>query len=78
MYEIIQLASNKFGLYNIDNREVKNGIESIFSIITNKLLDAIFSDKFDSKYVKNSSLVLPFLPHIYNNIVKILYKNDNI
>ena len=78
MYEIIQLASNKFGLYNIDNREVKNGIESIFSIITNKLLDAIFSDKFDSKYVKMSSLVLPFLPHIYNNIVKILYKNDNL
>ena len=78
MYEIIHLASNKFGLHNIDNREVKNGIESIFSLITNKLIDAIFSDKFDSKYVKNANLVLPFLPHIYYNIVKTLYKNDNL
>lgn len=78
MYEIIHLASNKYRLFNIDNREVKNGIESIFSFITNKLVEAIFSDKFDSKYVKPNSLVLPFLPHIYYNIVKILYKNDNL
>ena len=78
MYEIMQLASEKINIQNIDNKDIKNGIETIFNSITNKLMDAAFLDKFDSKYTCNNKLVLPFLPHIYTNITKYLYKDDNL
>ena len=78
MYEIIELASEKFDIQNIDNKEIKNGIENVFNVITNKLINAVFSEKYDSKYIIKNKLVLPFLPHVYKNLVNILYKDDNL
>ena len=78
MYEIMNLASSKFNIQNIDNKDLKINIENIFTILTNKLMDAVFSEKFDSKYFNQNQLVLPFLPHIYTNIVNLLYEEDNL
>ena len=79
LYEIFQLASQKFSVNLVDGRELKNGIENIFYTITNKLMDAVFSKKTDSKYInKDEKLVLPFLPHVYSNMIKELYKGDDL
>ena len=78
MYEILQLASEKFNVQNIDNKDIKNGIESVFNVITYKLIDAAFLDKVDSRYLGFNILVIPILPHVYTNIVKCLYNNDNL
>ena len=78
LYEILQLTSQKYSLSNIDNREIKNGAENAFISITNKLCDAVFNEKTDSKYNNGSKLVLPFLPHVYTNIVKDLYQDDDL
>ena len=78
MYEILDLASTKFNIQFIDSNQIKTGIENIFNILTNKLIDAVFSDKLDSRYNKENQLVLPFLPHIYTNIVNFLYEDDNL
>ena len=74
----MQLTSQKYSLSNIDNREIKNGAENAFISITNKLCDAVFNEKTDSKYNNGSKLVLPFLPHVYTNIVKDLYQDDDL
>ena len=78
LYEILNLAIRKYPASNIDNREIKNGIENVFNNITNKLMDAVFSKKTDSKYINNELFVLPFLPHVYTNISKELYKDDDL
>ena len=78
MYEIMQLASEKFCVINIDNRELKSDLESLFSNINSKLMEAVFSEKYDSKYQTYNKLVLPILPHAYSNIVKYIYNNDNL
>ena len=78
LYEIMQLTSQKFPLYDIDSREIKNGIENIFNFVTNKLEDAVFNQKVDSKYINDSKLTLPFLPHVYTNIINEIYKEDNL
>ena len=78
MYEVMQLAGEKFNLGPIDNKDVKTSVENIFSTITFKLMDAVFSDKFDSKYFNEEKFVLPILPHVYSNIISFLYKDDNL
>ena len=78
IYEILQLAGEKFNLRPIDNKDIKLSVENIFSSITNKLMDAVFSDKFDSKYFNEERYVLPILPHVYSNIISFLYKDDNL
>ena len=77
MYEILHLSSSKFNVQSLD-KDTKLNIENIFSIITNKLMDAVFSDKLDSKYSLKHPLVLPFLPHVYTNLINYLYKEDNL
>ena len=77
MYETLQLASSKYNIQFLDNN-IKMNIENIFSNITSKLIDAAFSDKLDSIYVSKNPLVLPFLPHVYTNLINYLYKEDNL
>ena len=74
----MQLTSQKYSLSNIDNREIKNGAENAFISITNKLCDAVFNEKTDSKYNNGSKLVLPFLPHVYTYIITECYKDDDL
>ena len=78
LYEILRLTAQKFSPINIDSREIKNGIESIFNGLSSKLIDAVFNQKTDSKYNKDCKLTLPFLPHVYYNIVKEVYKGNNL
>ena len=78
IYEIMHLASEKYDIKSIDNKDIKNGAESIFNSITSKLMDAAFSDKIDCKYQRDNKLIVPFLPHTYNNLVKIIYTEDNL
>ena len=78
MYELIQLASEKISMKDFDNKEIKYGVESIFYNITSKLMDAVFSEKYDSKYQDESKLVFPILPHVYTNLVKIIFDKDNL
>jgi hypothetical protein len=69
------LTLYKFPLNTInENTEIKKGLIDIFNNITNKLCDSSFEGKTDSKYVKDKKLVLPFLPHVYYNIIDELYK----
>ena len=77
IYELLQLTLYKFPLNTInENAEIKKGLIDIFNNITNKLCDSSFEGKTDSKYVKDKKLVLPFLPHVYYNIIDELYKTD--
>ena len=79
IYEILQLMLSKFPIKNIkDNKELVKSLIEIFNNVTNKLLEATFEFKTDSKYIKPRELVLPFLPHIYHNIIEELYKCENL
>ena len=78
LYEILLLTAQKYHLNNIEAREIKNGIENIFNNLTTKLTDAVFAQKYDSRYINDSKLTLPFLPHLYTNIIKELYKEDDL
>ena len=77
MYEILYLSSSKYNIKNLDNN-IKMNIESVFSNLTYKLMDAIFFDKLDCKYLMRYPLVYPFLPHVYTNLVNYIYKGDNL
>ena len=79
IYELLQLTLYKFPLSTIkDNTELKKGLIDIFNNVTNKLMEASFEQKTDSQYVDQKKLVLPFLPHVYYNIVDELYKCNNL
>ena len=79
IYEVLQLMLNKLPVRNIkDNKELVKNLVDIFNSVTNKLVEATFEFKTDSKYVKPKELVLPFLPHIYYNIIDELFKCDNL
>ena len=64
MYEILQLASEKFNVQNIDNKDIKNGIETVFNVITYKLIDSAFLDKVDSRYLSYNILIIPLQKNI--------------
>ena len=77
IYELLQLFLKKFPINQIrENTDIKKGARDIFSYVTNKLTDASFENKFDSKYVERKKIVLPFLPHVYFNIVDELFKGE--
>ena len=78
LYEILQLTSKKYSIYNFDYKDIKSDIENVFTNLTSKLTDAIFNNKTDSKFINDSKLMMPFLPHVYTNIVKELYKEDDL
>ena len=78
LYEILQITAQKFSPNNIDNKDIKNGIENIFNGLSNKLMEAIFTQKTDSKYINDSKLTIPFLPHVYSNMVKEVYKDIDL
>ena len=79
IYELLQLTLSKFPLKQIkDNSELKKSLIEIFNNVTNKLMEASFEGKTDSIYTKKRKLVLPFLPHVYYNIIDELYKCSNL
>jgi hypothetical protein len=83
LYEILQLTLQRFQIEKVESREIKNGVENQFTNLTNKLMDAVFNQKIDSKYNtqnnnNNSKLTLPFLPHVYTYIITEIYKDDDL
>ena len=78
LYEILQITLQRFPLEYVDSREIRNSVENQFSNLNTKLIDAVFHQKTDSKYINDSKLILPFLPHVYTNIINELYKDDDL
>ena len=78
LYEVMQLSLDKFTIQNIDNSEIIKSIYETFNIITTKLMDASFDNKLDSQYFEDEKLVIPILPHLYTNIVREIFKTDNL
>jgi hypothetical protein len=78
LYEVMQLSLDKFQIKNIDNNEIIKSIYDTFNIVTTKLMDASFDNKLDSQYFSDEKLVIPILPHVYTNIVREIFKKDNL
>ena len=78
IYEIMQISLDKFQIKNVDNNEIIKSINDTFNIITTKLMDASFDNKLDSQYATDEKLVIPILPHVYTNIVREIFKKDNL
>ena len=78
LYEIMELTLEKYKISGVnENSDIQKKIYIIFNYITNKLMESSFNNKYDSKYTKDNKIVLPFLPHIYLNIIDELY-NENL
>ena len=78
LYEVMQLSLDKFQIKFIDNNETIKSINETFNIVTTKLMEASFDNKFDSLYLSDEKLVIPILPHIYTNIIREIFKKDNL
>ena len=76
IYEILNLSILKFDC--TEGKSILLNFENLINNINSKLMNAIFSNILDSKYIKNNKLVLPFLPTIYTNIIKNHYINDDL
>ncbi len=73
IYELLQLTLFKFSLDKVCDNNIKNKLYELFNTITDKLTDCAFNNKTDSINVNEGILILPYLPHIYLNIVKEVY-----
>ena len=78
MYEVLTLSSERFPIRNVTTKEIKSGIDTLFSNLTNKLSDAIFKEVTECKYFNSELLVLPCLPQVYTNLTKFLFHEDNL
>ena len=78
LYEVMQLSLDKFQIKFIDNSEITKSINETFNIVTTKLMEASFDNKFDSIYLSDEKLVIPILPHVYTNIIREIFKKDNL
>ena len=78
LYEVMQLSLDKFQIKLIDNNEITKSINETFNIVTTKLMEASFDNKLDSLYLSDEKLVIPVLPHIYTNIIREIFKKDNL
>ena len=77
LYEVMELTLEKYKITQIsENTDIQKKISNIFYYITNKLMENAFNNKSDSKYTKNDKIVMPYLPHIYLNIIEELYKEN--
>ena len=73
VYELLQITLDKFKLDKVYDISIKNKLIDLFNIITDRLINCVFNDKTDSKLIKQDKLILPYLPHIYLNIMKEIY-----
>ena len=73
MYELLQITLIKFPLDKVSDINTKKELIEIFNNITDKLSNCIFNNKTDSKHIEEDKLILPYLPHIYLNMVKAIY-----
>ena len=76
IYELLGLTLTKLDLNKVSDSKVKNKITEIFNTITDKLIDCVFNNKTDSININKGNLILPYLPHIYLNIVKTVFSDE--
>jgi hypothetical protein len=73
MYELLQLTLEKIKINKLSDNSVKYKLLDLFSTITEKLENCAFYNKVESKNIKDGKLILPYLPHVYVNIIKEIY-----
>ena len=73
MYELLQLTLEKIKINKVSDNSVKYKLLDLFSTITEKLENCAFYNKVESKQPKEGKLILPYLPHVYLNIIKEIY-----
>ena len=73
IYELLQLTLEKVKIERVLDNSVKNKLFDLFNTVTEKLENCAFYNKTDSKNLKEGKLILPYLPHVYLNMVKEIY-----
>ena len=73
IYELIQLTLEKIKMAKVTDSNVKSKLLDLFVFVTDKLENCAFYNKTDSKNIKEGKLILPYLPHVYLNIIKEIY-----
>ena len=73
IYELLQLTLDKIKISKVSDSNAKYKLFDLFNIVTEKLENSAFYNKTDSKVLKDSKLILPYLPHVYLNIIKEIY-----
>ena len=73
IYELLQLTLEKIKINKVADNGVKNKLFDLFITVTEKLENCAFYNKVESKNMKEGKLILPYLPHVYLNIIKEIY-----
>jgi hypothetical protein len=74
----MQISLDKFQMNLIDDFWIIRAMNDTFNTITTKLMEASFDNRIESMYYTDEKLVFPILPHIYTNIIKNKYPDDNL
>ena len=73
IYELLQLTLEKIKINKVADSGVKYKLFDLFTTLTEKLENCAFYNKVESKNIKDGKLILPYLPHVYVNIIKEIY-----
>ena len=73
IYELLQLTLEKININKLKDENVKYKLFDLFNIVTEKLENCAFYNKAESKNLKEGKLILPYLPHVYINMIKEIY-----
>ena len=73
IYELLQLTFEKININKVTDDNIKYKLLDLFNIVTEKLENCAFYNKAESKNLKDGKLILPYLPHVYLNMIKEIY-----
>jgi len=73
IYELLQLMLEKININKLKDENVKYKLFDLFNVVTEKLENCAFYNKAESKNLKDGKLILPYLPHVYINMIKEIY-----
>ena len=73
IYELLQLSFEKVNIRKVTDNNVRYKLLDLFNVVTEKLENCAFYGKTDSKIIKDGKLILPYLPHVYLNMIKEIY-----
>ena len=73
IYELLQLSLEKIKIKKVLDSSIRPKLLDLFNIVTDKLENCVFYNKTDSKNFKKGKIILPYLPHVYLNIIKEIY-----
>ena len=73
IYELLQLSLEKIKIVKYVDSNTKYKLLDLFNTVTEKLENCAFYNKTESKNIREGILILPYLPHVYLNIIKEIY-----